>query len=714
MMMAMPATDQVLQSSILVVDDDKKLQNLMKLILTKGGYEVELVNSGKEALEKLKSYKPDMILLDVMMPDMDGYEVCRILQDDPNTAYIPVIMVTARGEENDRKEGFKAGAVDYLTKPIKSDTLLDTISKYLDIKNQWENINSKTEVFFDEDKLRYFNDFKIHAVNLFKLGDKEAKIIKDMGPKDVYVKSSEAGIESDKMAQYLAEFFSMPYLANLNSNDVVLGVLPPAFCKSNLVLPLSDVANGIAFAVSNAFDLHLIDTLKSQRKVSERTKIIITNPENIKRIFDSEIEISNEDEDMGSVIFTTSFQNEEFEENEEEEQNDIADLTSMANMAPIIKLVNDLMAKAIYSRASDIHVEPRENSLGIRFRIDGVLREQDTLPKSITKSVLSRLKIMSGMNITETRLPQDGRLRVNYKSRNIDMRISTLPCRYGEKMVARILDAASVSLDFEALGFEPRSFELFRESIHLSNGIILITGPTGSGKTTTLYTALNALNDPMINLVTVEDPIEYEFHRINQVEVKSKIGMTFPAALRSILRQDPDVIMIGEIRDSETMSIATKAALTGHLVLSTIHTNDTVSTIVRLSDMGIEPFMVASTLQMVSAQRLLRKLCPKCKTQIEAPYDVAEKLNMEIGNEAVFYKPTGCKFCSNTGYKGRVVVEEVMRIDDHIRSLINQSADIGTIRNYAVNECGMMLLKENGFLKASKGVTSTDESMRLN
>ena len=392
-----------------------------------------------------------------------------------------------------------------------------------------------------------------------------------------------------------------------------------------------------------------------------------------------------------------------------EEQKDESGLREVE--APIVKLVNGLLVNAIKVGASDIHVEPFETLLRVRFRVDGVLKTIMNLPVKIKNAVVSRLKIMSKLDIAERRLPQDGRIKLKFgKTREIDFRVSTLPCLFGEKVVLRILDKSSLSLDLTTLGFEAKILEEFTEAINAPYGMVLVTGPTGSGKTTTLYSALSTINTQEVNIMTAEDPVEYNILGINQVQMKEEIGLNFASALRSFLRQDPDIIMVGEIRDYETAEIAVKAALTGHLVLSTLHTNDAPSTINRLLNMGIEPFLVASSVVMIIAQRLTRKICVKCKEKTEIPEEalIQAGFTEEEAMGMVTYKGKGCEVCNQTGYKGRIALYEVMPVREELRELILQGASSDELKRESVNH-GMKTLRMSGLQKVKEGMTTLEE-----
>jgi general secretion pathway protein E len=394
---------------------------------------------------------------------------------------------------------------------------------------------------------------------------------------------------------------------------------------------------------------------------------------------------------------------------------DIQQLKDLASEAPVIRLVSLLITNALEMRASDIHVEPFENRLGVRYRVDGVLHDVESPPKRLSAAVISRIKIMANLDIAERRLPQDGRIRLRVQGKEIDLRVSTVPTMHGESVVMRILDKGGVALDFDKLGFSAETLKSFIEVLMQPHGILLVTGPTGSGKTTTLYTALDRLNQPDVKILTVEDPVEYQMVGINQIQVKPQIDLTFANALRSIVRQDPDVIMIGEIRDLETAQIAVQSALTGHLVLSTVHTNDAASTVNRLLDMGVDDYLLTSTVIGILAQRLVRKLCPHCKEPYHALPEIVEQLGLARfagSNDITLYHAKGCSQCSNTGYMGRFCILEMLPMTDPLRTLVMKHANSAELKVEA-QRGGMVSMYEDGMRKALAGMTTFEEVLRV-
>jgi len=483
-----------------------------------------------------------------------------------------------------------------------------------------------------------------------------------------------------------------------------VATVPGALCRRHSVLPVGLRNGALVLATADPGNVVAVDDV---RTMSGMTVIaVVATHDNVLRAIDRYCRADGEMEDL-----TNAF--EESHQPEDDLSTRMGDV--LDDEAPIVRFVNLLVTQAITDRASDIHIEPSEHDLRVRYRIDGVLHETQRAPKNITGGVVSRVKIMSDIDIAEKRKPQDGRMSVVHNGRKIDLRVATLPTVWGEKIVMRILDNSTASLDLRDLSFLEHNYETYKESYTKPYGMILVTGPTGSGKSTTLYATLNAVSKPEINVITVEDPVEYRLGGINQVQVNPKAGLTFAAALRSILRSDPDVVLLGEIRDHETAQIAIEAALTGHLVLSTLHTNDAPSAVTRLTEMGIEPFLVGSALDCVVAQRLARRLCPKCKEAYRpTPAELTAARFPWVEGEDLpeFFRPAGCATCSRTGYKGRLALHEVMRVTEDIeRHAVahSSSADIGAT---AVKQ-GMITLRDDGWQKVASGLTSIEEILRV-
>jgi len=508
------------------------------------------------------------------------------------------------------------------------------------------------------------------------------------------------------VAAALAEQYNLPLqaLRDVPLTPEVLRRVPAEFAFRHHVLPLALRENVLILGVADPGNLMALDDLRMVTKLSLR--IVVADADELRRLV--------EDNYLKDMLAAEAEAGETGVEVLAEQQEDIGDIENLAGQALVVQLVNMMIRQAVAERASDIHIEPFENDLRIRFRIDGVLRSVAPPSKRLQAAIVSRIKIMADMNIAERRLPQDGRIKIRVAGRQIDLRISTLPTLYGESVVIRLLDRESQSVDLGAMGFPADTLSSFRKMLTAPYGIILATGPTGSGKTTTLYAALQEVSSPARKVITIEDPVEYQLPGINQMHVHAKIGLTFAEGLRTILRQDPDVIMVGEIRDEETADIAIHAALTGHLVFSTLHTNDSAGAVARLMDMGIEPFLVASSLEGVVAQRLVRRLCPKCREAYKPSRQELHELGAAISSYkgGPFYRATGCNECRGTGYRGRVGLFELLVVDDLIQEKLLTHASSGEIKEAAVSR-GMITLREEGWRKVAEGVTTAEEVARV-
>jgi len=514
-------------------------------------------------------------------------------------------------------------------------------------------------------------------------------------------------IDEETLAKIIAKQWGYPYidLSTVEIDKETVHLISEEIARRFEVIPFGRTEEGeIMVAISDPTNIFAIDFLRNYLK---NVKIYVASKEsiigNIEKYYSMEKTVKEAVMEMTGGV--------EVETEEEETELSIDEARSLAETAPIIRLMNQIITEAIVSRASDIHIEPQKRSVRVRYRIDGVLNDAMSLPKNIQPGLVSRVKIMANLDIAERRRPQDGRINLKFRGREIDLRVSILPAIFGEKVVMRILDKEKSLIPLEKLGFSEESLTIFKSLITQPYGMILITGPTGSGKSTTLYAVLRILNSPKVNILTAEDPVEYQLDGITQLQVNPKIGLTFANALRSFLRQDPDIILVGEIRDRETAQIAMEAALTGHLVFSTLHTNDSFSAPTRLIDMGIEPYLIASALIGVTAQRLVRKICNNCKTEVKPSRYILEQLGIEDEN-TVFYKGKGCPICNNTGYKGRIAVQEVLKIDDNIRDMILKRASSTEIKEYAVKN-GTKTLLHDALDKARKGITSLEEVLRV-
>jgi type IV pilus assembly protein PilB len=522
-------------------------------------------------------------------------------------------------------------------------------------------------------------------------------------------------ITEDSLVSFLSKQYSIPAItvAQVDPDPDVLKLVPEQIAKKHSVLPIKRMGNTLTLAMADPTNVFALDDVGFMTGL--QIQPVVASEAAIRKAFERLYETGASVTDMMSELEEADTDVEVVEGGEETfTKADVFDLKESADEAPVVRLINMILTDAIRRGASDIHLEPYEKVFRVRFRIDGVLHEIMTPPKRLEAALTSRVKIMATLDIAERRLPQDGRIKLRYHQREIDFRVSTLPTIFGEKTVMRILDKDALQLDLTALGFDPWSMEQFTKAIHSPYGMILITGPTGSGKTTTLYSAIHTINSPDINIMTAEDPVEYNLKGVNQVQVNDEIGRTFAACLRSFLRQDPDVILVGETRDLETAQIGIRAALTGHLVLSTLHTNDCPSTPARLLDMGIPPFLVSSSLQLILAQRLGRRVCRDCKE----PYEATEESLVPYGHVPQglgtinFYKGKGCQTCNFTGMKGRVAIYEVMPISTEIRDLILRNATTNEIQDAACSQ-GMKTLRQNALQKVIDGVTTVEEVLRV-
>ena len=514
-------------------------------------------------------------------------------------------------------------------------------------------------------------------------------------------------VPKNQFLRKVAESLSLEFIENLPASvtgDIVAAV-PAHHARMYGVIPLRANDQSVDLLAVDPFNAQIIDDLTFA--LGKDVRLLVADPERIDTLIHNHYgeDDSNLDEILGEL-------NEEGGLDSSEDL-DANDLEALAGQAPIIRFVNLVLAQAIRDKASDIHFEPFEHEFKIRYRIDGALYEMSPPPKHLSLPITSRVKVLANLNIAERRIPQDGRIKLTLSGRPVDLRVSTLPTQFGESVVLRVLDQSAVQLDITQLGMPEDVFEGINEIVRRPNGIFIVTGPTGSGKTTTLYSALRVVNSPDVKLLTAEDPVEYEIEGIMQVPVNHTVGLTFAAALRSFLRQDPDIIMVGEIRDLETAQISIQASLTGHLVLSTLHTNDAPGAVTRLVDMGVEPFLIASSLEAVLAQRLVRRICTSCRTAYEPPGALLQQLGIDpvdIGNREFFYGK-GCPVCNNSGYKGRMGIYEWLRMSEAIRDLVVQRAPTLVIKQKALEQ-GMRTLRDDGLRAIFDGATSIEEVVK--
>ncbi|MFH1715035.1 MAG: ATPase, T2SS/T4P/T4SS family [Elusimicrobiota bacterium] len=547
--------------------------------------------------------------------------------------------------------------------------------------------------------------------------DKALVIQKERGGKLGEILIEQGIITEEILLPFLGRQCDVGYVNLDEYKDIdpdIVNIVPESVIRRQLILPIGKINKSLTVAVCDPLNVFTKDDLKLL--TGYEINMVIASEKKIREAIESFYVVQKTmDSVLRDMVNEKSLDLEIVEQKDDSE--DTKDLELSSDDAPVVNIVNVILETAITSGASDVHIEPFEHTVRVRFRIDGVLHMQPNLPKSIFKAVVSRLKVMASLNISVKRLPQDGQIKVKIAERNVELRISTIPAQFGEKVVLRVLDPKQLCVDLSKLGINHDMLEIFKKNIKKPHGMILITGPTGSGKTTTLYSAIKALNYPDKNILTIEDPIEFNMKGINQVQVKQEIGLGFAQGLRAFFRQDPDIIMVGEIRDRETVEIGVSAALTGHLVFSTIHTNDAVGTITRLRNMGVESFLIASSLLMIVAQRLVRRICPHCKEDYEVPVSMLKDYLIEpqsVNNKksVKLYRGRGCDECANTGYNGRIGCFEILSLNDEIRKLILQDADADTIRKLA-EKSGMETLRNSAVKKALEGLTTIEEVMRI-
>jgi len=516
-------------------------------------------------------------------------------------------------------------------------------------------------------------------------------------------------ITEEVLTEFIAKQFHVPAvnLAKLSISKSVIGMIPLDIAEKYQAVPFGLMGNTLNVAMADPGNLFLIDDI---RFLARKNIQVHVAPESVIQKVISQHHV--QDDDFDDVLGMLR-EDVDLDIVETAEDVDLSFLQDAAEQAPVVKLANLILMDAIRKQASDIHIEPYEKTMRVRFRIDGVLYEIMRPPLQFKNAIISRLKIMSRLDIAERRMPQDGRIKLKAKGQEMDFRVSVLPTLFGEKVVLRLLDKSALQLDMTKLGFEASQYKAFREAIYLPYGMVLVTGPTGSGKTTTLYSALSELNKTSQNISTAEDPVEINMVGINQVQIHEAIGLNFAAALRAFLRQDPDIIMVGEIRDFETAEVGIKAALTGHLVLSTLHTNDAPSTIIRLLNMGVESFLVSSAVNLVAAQRLVRKVCAECRVVEDVPMEALLELGVSEEEFGTFtcYRGEGCPMCNGTGYRGRVALYEVMPMHEQIRELVLLGASAAEIKKESIR-LGMITLRRSGINKLKQGVTSIEEVIR--
>jgi type IV pilus assembly protein PilB len=684
---------------ILVVDDNRDQLTLMERFLASSGYAVITADSGSNGLGVLGEVKPALILLDVMMPEMDGYQVCSKLQKNSETAYIPVIFITALGEEQDKARAFSVGAVDYLVKPVQKETLLEKVLIHLTTNSRWQEL--KQGVATPEEKIEP-SDFPHFKKFLFRQVDVDpAK--KDQfaatPPAHVYSLARHLGITNSQMAKYIADFLKLPYFSQINPYDVKLGVLPIPFCKTNLVVALGDGGNGHIFALSNPFNWEVIDNLKKISGKDKALNLAVTESEHIELLFQSDLgaETPGKKGTSGGV-HEVKGPTRQFPVEEPIEQISEADIKKH----PVVYIANTMINKAVAERASDIHVEPKEEETVIRFRVDGDLKDSFALKKNTGVMLISRLKVLGGLDLAERRKPQDGSFAATINNKTFKLRLATTSTPYGESLIIRLLEPSAKPKDLSELGMMDKQVSTMADFANRTHGVILMVGPTGSGKTTTIYSFLSHIDCQTRSLISVEDPVEYNIAYANQQQVNEKAGVSFESLLKSAVRQDPDVLFLGEVRDPYSAKMSIDFASTGHLTVTTLHTSNATTAIFRLERLGLDRGTMADTLIGVVAQRLLKKLCPHCKQVAQiSPEERAMLAPFTDEVPSQVAHPVGCPKCNNTGYFGREGIYEIIKFDHQISDMVRSGMPISEIRNF-IRDRGDFLISTHVVEKAKK------------
>ncbi len=690
---------------ILLVDDEPDVRLMIGSALETKGYIVTSVPSAEDAIDLLADNTYDIILTDIQLPGIDGFELLsNIKKICPQAG---VILMTAFDESYDLKEAMLAGAAEYISKPFELEELYRMVEK-----TYWQTKSGDTR-FTGQLSEKGFEKLLISMDIVTEDQLKQAHSQRNENEHYIAHTLVRLGIcNENDVLPVLAEQLGVKYLS-LKDTEIsprIIELVPAKFAHHYKIMPIRLEGSKIRIAMMDPLDIHAIDDIRLLLGYQ-----IVANLSSEEQIADALKRYYGVGADTVEKMIDANVDTIELPQIEEKAIDAVDELAADAS---IIKFVNQVFMEAYKDRATDIHIEPFENELRIRNRIDGILYSTNVPPtlKRFQAAIVSRIKIMANLNIAERRLPQDGRIKIKISDTELDLRVSTLPTPYGETVNIRLLTANNQLFGLNQLGFSKKDLRILDKIISKPHGIILVTGPTGSGKSTTLYAALKKLNNDELKIITIEDPIEYRMNGISQIQVLPKIDLTFARALRSMLRHDPDVMMIGEIRDYETAEAAIRAALTGHLVFSTVHTNDAAGSVTRLIDMGIEPYLVSSSVECVIAQRLVRLICPSCKAPI--PFDPLYLKDFEglpgfDPSTAQLYEGKGCDDCKHTGYRGRTVIYEIMVITDKLREMVVQRIPANLIKEEAVKTQGMLTLKQTGLLKALDGITSVKEVLRV-
>jgi type IV pilus assembly protein PilB len=717
---------------ILIAEDDAVSRTVLKRTVEKFGHECLAAKDGLEAWEMYRD-TPDVevIISDWMMPNMDGLEFCHKVRGLDRPGYTFFVFLTALGGKEKLLEGMLAGADEYLTKPLDGEQLrvkLITASRVTSLhKHLREEESAQTATRADDKGAREDRGgmavvpgqpkTRVGQANIWEILLAQNKVTEEQLQQALEAQKGERKdlgrvllslgfISESDFAKAQAQRLKLSYvdLDETNVDHEAVGLVPEKLLRKHEMLPLRTENGRLVVAMSDPTDVYALDDL---RMVAGCPILpVVVTDEDLQRT-------------LNNVFATVEQVADVLAEAVEDDVEDSGDfelgVEAGPEEAPVVRIVNSVLQRAVSEGASDVHLEPQAREVLVRLRVDGVLRKLMSIPSGLQSGVTARLKIMANLDIAEHRVPQDGRFSVSLGEKKVDLRVAVLPTVYGQEAVLRLLDTSGLQTDLAKLGFAPRDLERYEEVFKRPYGTILVTGPTGSGKSTTLYSTLGELNTPQKKIITVEDPVEYRIRGINQVQVNPKIGLTFASGLRSILRNDPDIVMIGEIRDPETAKTSVEAALTGHLVLATLHTNNAPAAVARLTEMGVEPYLTASAVDCVIAQRLARRLCDRCKQPVKIEKEILASMRFPFehftGDEPRFHKAVGCRRCGDTGYRGRVGLYELMVGTEEIRDMVVRGAPVGEVAR-AAEKGGMVRLRDDGLLKAADGVTTIEEVLR--
>jgi type IV pilus assembly protein PilB len=669
-------SDQTCAAHVLSIDDNPDIRDLIERSVEGAGYEVESAPDGPSGLARARSHPPALILLDVMMPGMDGYEVCRRLQADSELAHIPVVFLTALGDEQDKAKAFALGAVDYMVKPFRPAELVEVINTHLETAARWQELAGAVDDWSERLTPSDFLSFREELVA--KVGGEPSAraTLSAMRPEDMYETAQKAGIGQPEMGQMLADFLNIPRVTAIDPKDIDLGALPAPFCRKNLVVPIR-TADMRGLIVANPFNWELLETIQRFADGTE-FKLSVAEPRVIMALLTGANEGATRRARKPQNVHTFS----ESVAAQVRRAVEDADADS-TDQSPVIYIANNMIVAAVQQGASDIHIEPKEDTTIVRFRVDGDLRDFVTLKPGTATMLISRFKALAALDIAERRKPQDGSMEADVAGGRYKLRLATTSTPEGESLIIRLLEVTAEAKPLTDLGLTNAQSDKLMAYAQRSNGLILIVGMTGSGKTTTIYSLISTIDGARRSILTIEDPVEYRIPLANQQQVNDKAGVSFESLLRSVVRQDPDVLFLGEIRDAYSAKMAMDFASTGHLTITALHTTNATTALFRLERLGVSRDVMAEALLCIVAQRLVKRLCPECRSV--DPISDEERSWLEPFTDDVPERvahPVGCAVCSGTGYKGREAVDEIIDFDGEIQSMVRAGASVAEIRTF--------------------------------